>query len=499
MGVDAEIQKLVLLLCLQHRLHHIPEVHHVSGAQAQEPGPLPVPEGHTVRLLRLQHRLPGLPGPEQRHRRLQARLGREYQYKGRQVRGLGQVQSAEAPLARQVFLDPRLPFRLGGGPGLGLVVQRQGEPAHVLGGDPLVQPQPAERPLRRLALHRRPGRRPELPGLQRHAVGGVAGFPEFFVVDVQVLDFIRVVPGEDGHAVHHRQPFRIVGVLGPFRLPLAPGQNPPAFLVNLPADGGPVRIVSGRGQHQDRLLPPGGVGAGGQHLPAGPALLALPGVELVAEDGGEGGTVLVLHVPGVDLHHAAEAGADLPHAVPAPRQGLVGGLRQGGVLHHVLGALVDNIRVFLVHGEDAHIGEGLAVRQKMVQAQAGGKFALAVLLRNLVVQEPPVPDPASVIVPDLDAVELPDNLFLPREEFKGAACPLVLAEHQQTEEAEHPVRRFLAVPELRPVVRDGHMDERRQPDGFRHSGPPPGSAGGRGYRPPFSAGRFPAPPTGSGW
>ena len=49
-------------------------------------------------------------------------------------------------------------------------------------------------------------------------------------------------------------------------------------------------------------------------------------------------------------------------------------LAQGGVLHHVLGALVDDVRVGLVRGEDAHLGPGLPVRDQVVEAQPGGKL-----------------------------------------------------------------------------------------------------------------------------
>ena len=54
------------------------------------------------------------------------------------------------------------------------------------------------------------------------------------------------------------------------------------LLVDLPADGLPVRVVAGRGQHDHRLLCPGGVGAGRQNVPQPPVWL---GVQLIDEDG----------------------------------------------------------------------------------------------------------------------------------------------------------------------------------------------------------------------
>lgn len=59
--------------------------------------------------------------------------------------------------------------------------------------------------------------------------------------------------------------------------------------MDLPANALPVGVIPCRGQHNHRLLPPGGVGAGGEHVPQSPVWL---GVELVDDDGGEGKTVL---------------------------------------------------------------------------------------------------------------------------------------------------------------------------------------------------------------
>ena len=102
---------------------------------------------------------------------------------------------------------------------------------------------------------------------------------------------------------------------------------------------------------------------------------------------------------------------------------------QGGVLHHILGALVDDVGVGLVGGEDAHLGAALTVADQVVESQARRQFALAVLLGNLGVEEAPVPHPAAVIILHLDAVELADGVHLPGEEGEGLTRPLVLTEH----------------------------------------------------------------------
>ena len=65
-------------------------------------------------------------------------------------------------------------------------------------------------------------------------------------------------------------------------------------------------------------------------------------MHLIDDDGGEGKAVLGGGVAGVDLHHTPVPAADLPHALPAPHQGVVLRLAQGDVLHHVLGALVND-------------------------------------------------------------------------------------------------------------------------------------------------------------
>ncbi len=141
--------------------------------------------------------------------------------------------------------------------------------------------------------------------------------------------------------------------------------------MDFPADAPPVRVVPRRGQHDHRLLPPGGVRTGGEYIPQPPVGL---GVELVDDDGGKRKPVLGGGIAGIDLHHAAVPAADLTHAVPAPHQGVVLRLAQGGVLHHVLRALVDDVRIGLVGGEDAHLGPGLPVRDQVVEAQTGGEL-----------------------------------------------------------------------------------------------------------------------------
>ena len=210
--------------------------------------------------------------------------------------------------------------------------------------------------------------------------------------------------------------------------------------------------------------------------------------------------MLVLRIAGVDLHQSAEAGPDLPHAVPAIYQGPVRWLAEGRILHHVLGALVERVGVLLIHGEDAHIGHLLSVCHQVVQSQAGGKFRLSVLLGDLIVQEAPVPDPISLVVLDLDAVKLPDQLLLPCLQLEWFARPSVLSEHQEGEKAQDPVHRLLAVPQFRTVVGLRHMDKRRQPDHLRHSGSHLRQSGaGTDCRPRNSAAPCQEPPGGTGW
>ena len=146
-----------------------------------------------VPLLRLRHALKGPPRPEQGYALIQSRLGREHQHQGAEVRPEGHIQPAVTGLARQVLIHPRLPLRLGGGADLGLIVKGQGQPPHVLGADPLVEPQPPEIALRRLAHLGGLGLLPELSGLHSHAVAGVAGFPQRLIVDIQIRNFVRIV------------------------------------------------------------------------------------------------------------------------------------------------------------------------------------------------------------------------------------------------------------------------------------------------------------------
>ena len=156
-GVQAQELKAEHGGRLTDDLLHPAVVHDVSLAQLHEAGPLPVPVMAVVVLLRLVHALLRPPGPEQGHPGVQPWLGREDQHKGRQVGTLGQVQPAIAPLPPQ-----ELPYRAAPVRGfqvsplrpvpLGLVIQCQWNPAHRLGGDPLVEPQPAEQLFRRFAF-----------------------------------------------------------------------------------------------------------------------------------------------------------------------------------------------------------------------------------------------------------------------------------------------------------------------------------------------------------
>ena len=268
----------------------------------------------------------------------------------------------------------------------------------------------------------------------------------------------------------------------------------------IPADGRAVGVVARCGQHHDGLLGAGSIGACSQNIPPLPACPTRPCVELIAEDSGEAGAMLVIHVTGIHLHPSAKAGADLPHAGAWPRQWPMLRLPNDGVLHHGLSAAVNDIGVFLVHGKNAHVWLLLAVSQQVVQPQPRCQLALSVFLRDLVIEEAPIPYPTPVIILDLDAVELPDQVALPRKQFKGLASPVILAEHQHGEKGFHTLYGGLVVPQLRAVIRLGYRDARCQGQHLRHSDPCLlGSVPAWGCCPPSPACRYPAPPDGSGW
>lgn len=128
-------------------------------------------------------------------------------------------------------------------------------------------------------------------------------------------------------------------------------------------------------------------------------------------------------------------------------------LRESGILHHELGTLIDNIRVGLVGGKDPHLGPGLPVRDQVVEAQAGCKLALAILLGDLLIEEAPVPAPAPVLILGLDTVKLADSLLFPAGQLKGLARPLVLPEYQHGEEGTDHVHLVRTVPQHSAVVR----------------------------------------------
>ena len=321
--------------------------------------------------------------------------------------------------------------------------------------------------------------------------------PQRLVKDVQLHDPVRVVLGEDRNAVHDGAPLGVVLVQLPLRLAFSPGQDAPALLVDLPADALPVRVVPGGGQHDHRLLPPGGVRSHRKHVPQPPVGL---GVQLVDEDGGKGIAVLAVRVGGVDLQHAAVFSVDFPPAVPGPGDGVPLRLSQAGVFHHILGALVDDVGVVLVGGEHPHLGPLLPVEEEVVQAQSGRKFALPVFLGDLVVEESAVAHPGPVLVPDLDAVKLPDGLLLPGQQYKGFSRPLVLSEAQQGEEVQHVLHRLRAVPQHGAVLRPHHAQEGGEPNGIRHAASAPASpASGVQTRSPPASGCPPAIPGGTGW
>ena len=146
----------------------------------------------------------------------------------------------------------------------------------------------------------------------------------------------------------------------------------------------------------------------------------------------------------------------------------MGRLAQGGVLHHVLGAFIDNIGVLLIHRENSNVRQLLPIRQQVIKSKPCRQFAFAVFLGDLVVQVSPIPHPSAVIVPHLDAVKFPDQLLLPGKQLEWLARPVVLPEYQKSKEPQNLVRSILAVPQLRAILRGRDMDERCQPYQLRH-------------------------------
>ena len=184
---------------------------------------------------------------------------------------------------------------------LGTVVEGQGQPSHRLGGDPLIQPEPPEKPLRRLAGLRRPCLLPEGTETHRLPQRGVTQRPETLVINVQCLYPFRVIPGKGADAAHDGQPKRIVHVRLALGLPCPQGTDAAAFLVDLPADGAAVGVVPGSGQDDPHRLTPGRAGSAGHDIPKLPLFLS---VQLVKNHAA--GRVAVLAVS-VRAEHPEEA------------------------------------------------------------------------------------------------------------------------------------------------------------------------------------------------
>ena len=180
--VQPQAHQVELLRRLPDGLLHRVVVDDVPLTALEEIRPEPVPVWDPVPGLPGLQIVQGDPPPEQGRPDLQPLLGREEQHQGGQVGALGQVQPAKASLSSQI-LPHRPPPGQHVHPGplrpveLGLVVDGHRDPAHRLHRDPLVQPQPAEQPLRRLALPGRPGLPPEIAQAQVVPQSRVAGVP----------------------------------------------------------------------------------------------------------------------------------------------------------------------------------------------------------------------------------------------------------------------------------------------------------------------------------
>src|SRR5699024_9576293 len=122
------------------------------------------------------------------------------------------------------------------------------------------------------------------------------------------------------------------------------------------------------------------------------------GVQLIKNDGREGISVLRGGLGGVNLQHSTQLCVDFFPGIHSPAYGVVLRLAEAGVLHHVLGSLIDLGGILLVTGEDTNLGAGLSVIEQVIQAKTRRKLGLAVLLGQFVIQKPPVAAPCTVLV-----------------------------------------------------------------------------------------------------
>lgn len=218
--------------------------------------------------------------------------------------------------------------------------------------------------------------------------------------------------------------------------------------------------------------------------------------------------MLGLRVAGIHLEHPAQAGMNFPPAVHRPGQRRTLRPAQAGMFHHILGGLIDDIRIIFICGKDPHLGPVLPVIEQVIQPQPGGKFALTVLLGQLIVKKPAISHPPPVRILDPHPIKEPNGLFFPREQLKGPARPLVLSKAQQAKEIPHILNGLLIEPQHAPIPRLRHSHARRQLHLFRQAHtasqfhlfrhvPSAPSAESPGDFPPSEP--PPAAPTGTGW
>ena len=222
-----------------------------------------------------------------------------------------------------------------------------------MGGDPLVEPQPAEQSLGGLAALGFLRFRADGGKLYRLADGRVAAFPQLLVVNVDTLEFVLVL--DEAQPVDDRQPARVVHV-ALAGASFAAAQDGQRLFVHFPADGFAVGVVARRRQHDpDRHL--ARVARTERHdIPQ----IAV-GLRVQLVENHAAGLVAVLGI-----------GFARQHLELAARNRVVNGLgavhdaaalhQRGRVLHHPLCRRIHNARVVTVGGDDIDLAVHFPVR-----------------------------------------------------------------------------------------------------------------------------------------
>ena len=309
-------------------------------------------------------------------------LGREHQYEGGNICGGGQIQTSVANPAFQIILVDRE---------RAFVPLVHGHPADGL-FDPLVQAQLTESILFTGILFCRFAGILYLVDADRDAQGGVGLFP-----DIRVCPVVTLI-----RAVNHR----IEGMIG-----FAAFQNVLGFLMNFIADG--VRIVPGGGNEEIQRLHPGIAGAFGHDI----VQLAVGlGVELVKYHAMGIEAVLVSHISG---QHLIDAPGGLVDDALLGVENFDSLIKGGTHPHHIRSHIEHDGRLLAVSGASVDLGAFLAVPAGQQKRDGGSQFGLALLLGNLNVCGIELP----IAVGLQRSEDVPDNLLLPVDQFKGLSGP----------------------------------------------------------------------------